>query len=402
MVEMDRGDGGEEALSPGGSGLEGIRILHLSTELGFRGGEQQVLNLMAGLAAAGVEQGLVAPMGSQLAQLRPAGVEWWSWRKGSQWGGVATIRQAVKSPSRNRRGIFHAHTSSAHSLVRFAQIFGVGGWPLVVSRRVDFPVKPGLATLWKYKSGVARFLAISEAVAGELRQAGIAESKIRLVPSGVDPQRFGGFREGPEWDQDRLGALGLTREWMGGCPLWISVAALVDHKDPLTLVGAAEELRNREVPFRLVMAGDGDMKPELERALLERNLQERVLLPGRLGAEDLQALYRGATGFVITSHLEGLGTAVLDAMAVGLPVVATGAGGLQELIKDGVTGWQVPIRRPDLVAEAILDCQSHPEEAQLRRDRAKTLLETRYTCEAMVKGTVAVYREIITGTGWRD
>ncbi len=373
------------------------RVLHLSTETGFRGGEQQVLNLMRGLSDLSVPQALLSPAGAgTLAELCPDGVTHFPMSPGraNRLSAARALRYAVQV---FRPTILHAHTSHAHSLARLAQTLLLVRQPLVVTRRVDFPLKPGYGNRWKYLSPAVRFIAISEAVRQALLDGGVPEERIRLVHSGVDPLRLGGLRvQGPEWNEAVLEPLGLHA--MDG-PLWICVAALVDHKDHRTLLRALKALEQGGRTVQLALAGDGDLRTELESLTRELGLSDRVHFLGRVDTRTLAALHRAATGFVMTSKLEGLGTAVLDAMAAGVPVVATAAGGIPESVLDGKTGWLCPIGNEQSVARAMEAVTveswqvSHPDSTEVRRrvEAAHAHVLAGFTQDSMVSGTLAAY-----------
>ena len=129
-----------------------------------------------------------------------------------------------------------------------------------------------------------------------------------------------------------------------GVPVVGNVAALTGHKDHATLVEAMALLRPRCPEARLVIAGEGELRPALEAQVRERGLGDRVVFAGF--RRDLDRLLPAFSVFCLSSRLEGLGTSLLDAMAFGLPVVATAAGGIPEAVEDGVTGRVAPPRDP--------------------------------------------------------
>jgi glycosyltransferase involved in cell wall biosynthesis len=147
--------------------------------------------------------------------------------------------------------------------------------------------------------------------------------------------------------------------------------------------------------FQLALAGDGELRGELESFAAELNVTSHVHFLGRLDGLALKALHRAATGFVLTSHLEGLGTAVIDAMAAGIPVVATAAGGIPELIEDGRTGWLCPIRDDAAVALAMRQVMTGitdgAAEVTTRIAAARARVLQGFTLDAMVEGTMQSY-----------
>ncbi len=225
-----------------------MKIVHLDSGREMRGGQWQVLQLIEALAAAGHEQVLLARLDGPLAARVKIPVRSW----GSAW--------------KERGDLFHAHDARSHTLAALTL-----RRPLVVARRVAFPVKNG----WKYRLADC-YIAVSEAVAGELRRAGVGEGRIRVVYDGV-PEMPASTRTGP-------------------------VIALASE-DPMK--GSA---LIRESGVACVFSDD---------------------LPRDLAT---------ASAFLYITHQEGLGSAALLAMAAGVPVIASRVGGLPEIVKDGETG----------------------------------------------------------------
>ncbi len=193
-------------------------------------------------------------------------------------------------------------------------------------------------------------------------------------------------REPPAGGDEALRALGVPE----GAPVVGNVAALTGHKDHATLLDAAQVVLRRRPDVRFVIAGEGPLRGELESRAREQGLEGRVIFAGF--RRDVDRLLPAFSVFCLSSHLEGLGTSLLDAMAFGRPVVATAAGGIPEAVEDGVTGIVVPVRNPVALGQALLDVLG---DAGLRRrlgsaGRARFL--ERFTADRMVEETLDVYR----------
>lgn len=126
------------------------------------------------------------------------------------------------------------------------------------------------------------------------------------------------------------------------------IANLIHYKGHLDL---AEAMRRMVDPPRIRCIGEGPMRPLIEKAIADGGLADRMALEG--SRPRARELYREVQFGVLASHTEGMPNAVLEAMAAGLPVVATDVGGCRELIEDGVTGLLVPARNPDAMAQAL-------------------------------------------------
>jgi glycosyltransferase involved in cell wall biosynthesis len=132
----------------------------------------------------------------------------------------------------------------------------------------------------------------------------------------------------------------------------LQVAALAPHKSQSDLLKAAAAAHGRAPALRIWIAGEGPLRASLEAEHRALSLGTVVRFLGF--REDVVDLLRAADLFVVSSTLEGMGTSTLDAMAAGLPVVATRVGGIPEIVSDGGSGILVPARDPEALADAMV------------------------------------------------
>jgi glycosyltransferase involved in cell wall biosynthesis len=177
-------------------------------------------------------------------------------------------------------------------------------------------------------------------------------------------------------------------------PLLVSAGALVGHKDHETLVNAMPLIARAFPDVRLLIAGEGALRPQLEARIAGLGLQHTVRLLGH--RTDVPRLIRAADVYVSSSWSEGLGTSVLEALACGTPVAATVAGGVPEMVQPGVTGHLVPNRDPEALAEAIIASLRDREAAYTMAARGRKLVEARFTTERMIEGTLREYKSLLT------
>jgi len=364
-----------------------LKVLHLNTERTWRGGEQQVVYLMEGLGAQGVEQLLVAQEGGVLlerARERNLPVLGLRMRGEVDLIAVAKLRALL---SEGRYSILHAHTSHAHSLGALAAALPGSGKPrVVVARRVDFSIFRrsflGLNRV-KYLHGVDRYVTVSQAIKEVLLADGLPGDMISVVHSGIDLERI---ESAPERTAEIRRELGVPE----GHALVANVAHMADHKGQIYLVEAAP-LVLAEIPLvTFAIVGTGELRETLEARA--RELSVPVRFPGF--REDVPSILKALDVFVMPSHMEGLGTSVLDAMAAGAPVVGTEAGGMREMLEHGKNGLVCPVRDAKALAGAILELLRDRERARLLASRAKRCVVERFSKEAMVEKTLAVYRDL--------
>jgi len=177
-----------------------------------------------------------------------------------------------------------------------------------------------------------------------LVRSGVDPGRIRVVPSGIDLAPF-------DEPADRR----AIRERLGVAPdevLAFQAAALAPHKSQTDLLRAAALARGDAPRLTVWIAGEGPLRGALEEEQRALGLGTVVRFLGF--REDVNDLLRAADLFVVSSYLEGMGTATLDAMAAGLPVVATRVGGIPEIVDDGVTGILVPPRDPGALGAAMV------------------------------------------------
>lgn len=319
-----------------------LRVLHVDSERTWRGGERQVLLLMRRQRAAGDEPILAAPgSGALAARARAEGFRVHAIPMRGTWD-VASAIALGAAMRRERPHVVHWHAARAHALGAVAALMAPGP-ARVLSRRVDFPVRRSPGSRLLYALPVDAIAAISEGVRRALVASGVSDARIRVIPSGIDFEPF----EAPFDRAAARDALGLAPDDV----LAIQVAALAPHKSQTTLLQAAARALGTAPRLRVWIAGEGALREPLLAEHRALGLGDRVRLLGF--RDDVVPLLRAADLFVLTSYLEGLGTSVLDAMAAGLPVVATAVGGVPEIVRDEVTGILVPPRDPAALAAAM-------------------------------------------------
>ncbi len=356
-----------------------LRVLHLDSAATWRGGQNQVLLTAKGMATRGHESRVACRAGSPLEdRARAEGLSVTALPfRGDLWPPAILALALLLRRDRPRALLLHDPHAVSAGLVasRLA-----GGPALVAVRRVDFPLR-GAFSRRKY-AACDRVIVVSRAIGAVVESGGLDAARLRLVYEGVsDRQPQPGGREA-------LAELGVP----SGAPVVGNVAALTGHKDHATLVEAMARLRPRVPEARLVIAGEGELRPALEALVRQRGLEDRVILAGF--RRDLDRILPALSVFCLSSHLEGLGTSVLDAMAFGLPVVATAAGGIPEAVEDGVTGRVVPPRDPAALADALAEVLGDEGRRRALGAAGRQRFLERFTTDRMVEETARVVAEV--------
>jgi glycosyltransferase involved in cell wall biosynthesis len=286
---------------------------------------------------------------------------------------VPSFRRLVQ---REQYDIVHFHTKRAHALALW---LGRGSRAkTVVTRRMDYPMKRSWYNRYLYNRKTDGVVAISRRIAEILVEGGVHEDRVRVIHSGVDPDLFGSFSF-PGWDGRTL-TVG-------------TVAVLVKRKGHRFLLEAAAIIKQRGFKLRYQFAGDGPEKKELEKLVAQLGLEEEVSFSGFL--PDVAAFLANVDIFVLPSLYEGLGVAVLEAMAAGKPIVTSRVGGIPELIRDRECGLLVPAGRAESLADAICLLLSQESLAERMGRRAWQKVREEFTLEEMGNKNETFYYELL-------
>jgi glycosyltransferase involved in cell wall biosynthesis len=357
--------------------------LHIDTARTWRGGQNQVLLTVNGLRAQGQRAALVAHPDGELRRRAAEGLELIPIAPKSEMDLSAAWRLS-RVVKRLTPDVIHAH--DPHGIAMAALALSLGSPrpapSLIASRRVDFHLKENSFSRWKHRQ-VDCFIAASEAIRRMLVDDGVPADRTVTVHEGIDVDHV---VAAPPVNVHE--AFWLPHD----APVVGNVAALVPHKGQRHLIEAMH-LVVREMPdARCIILGEGELRDALERQVREYHLEKHVLLPGF--RTDVLGCIKGFDLFAMSSVTEGLGTSLLDAMACARAIVATSAGGIPEIVEDGVNGVLVPPRAHAAMAQAIVRLL---KDAALRMTLGQAGLSSvraRFTVDRMVAGTAAVYARV--------
>lgn len=231
----------------------------------------------------------------------------------------------------------------------------------------------------------ALFLPVAQTLARRLTQAGCDAGKVRVHRSGLALQRFA-------FEPNRAASTGSTRI--------LSVGRLVAKKGFQYGVEAVGRLVASDRRVRYVIVGDGPMRAELQELVQALGLSDHVTFEGWKSHDDVLMQMRGAHALLVPSMTagdgdeEGIPNVAKEAMALGLPVIATRHGGIPELIEDGVSGVLVPERDSAALAERLIEIIDHPERWARMREAARRRIEAEYDIERLNDELVALYQSV--------
>ena len=331
------------------------RVVHISTPLSWRGGEQQLTYLVGELQQSPLEQFLFCAAGGAVEKYCKE--QGWTYQSFKKRGAVnfSAARQLAKICKSDLPTIVHVHDSHGHTMAAIAASFFGNKAPIIVSRRVDFPVKNNFLSKWKYNHPrIAKIICVSDFIRKITAPSIKDKNKLEVVHSGVDPSRF---------THKASGILRRAYQIPKDTFLIANVAAIAPHKDYFTFVDtAAKILQHRKDVHFLIIGGDGGEQSQIETYIQDNDLEKEITLTGF--RKDIPHILPEIDILLFTSKTEGLGTSLIDTFLCKVPVVATAAGGVPELVEDQVSGLLAPIQDSTTLADKVLQILADKKLAQ--------------------------------------
>jgi glycosyltransferase involved in cell wall biosynthesis len=358
-----------------------VKILHLEAGRHLYGGARQVQYLIEGLSARGLENVLVCPTGSAIAGALGESARVHAVPLGGDLdlGLILRLRRILRS---ERPDLVHLHSR------RGADIFGgiaarMAAIPCVLSRRVDNPEPPWLARR-KYRL-YHRVITISEGIRQVLLSEGVEPERVVCVHSAVEAAAY---------------AAPCDRSWLSAeldippdAPLAAMVAQLIPRKGHLVLLDALPEVLAAHPDLRMLLFGKGPMRTELHEEIRRRGLGASVRLAGF--RPDLHRILCCLDLLVHPALMEGLGVALLQAAAAGVPIVASRAGGIPEAVHDGHNGLLIPAGDSAALASAMRRLLSDEPLRRRMGEAGRRIVASQFSVDSMVEGNLRVYRALL-------
>jgi glycosyltransferase involved in cell wall biosynthesis len=267
------------------------------------------------------------------------------------------------------------------------------GVPIVVAGRRELAawMKPRhVRAQQKANELVDCIVANSEAVADfAAHQEELCRDKIRVIYNGIDAQSFAA--------KSNPARMRATLRIPDGNRVIGMLANFSPVKDHALFVAAAAVLMQRRQNNHFVLAGSGPLRNEIERDIREKGMQDSFTIASPL--DDVASFLGALDVCVLTSQREGFPNAVLEAMALGRPIVAATVGGIPELIEDGVSGLLVASREPSDFANTIARCLDDQPMAKALGIQAQRRVQSEFSVDRMVKGYRALYAELLSHAG---
>lgn len=367
------------------------RVLYLIVDLPLGGAEIHLLNLVRHLDRDRYSPvvlciGKNGPIGEEIAREGVPVTELGLLRKGGSDRRIAkTLREFLR---REKISLVHSHLYHANYYGRLAAFReGIPAVCTIHNTYASPKIHRRLINRWLARR-TARIIAVSAPVRDDiLRYDGVDPSKVVVIPNGVDPCRF----DIPLTRAEARERLGIPAEHF----LIGTVGRLEEQKGLQYLLDALRILRRGERKAFLLVAGGGREEARLREQATRDGIEDAVFFLGT--RTDVPELYRAMDVFALSSLWEGGPITLLEAMASGLPVVATPVGFVPEVVRDGMNGFLVPLRDPAMLAEALWKVREDPARAEAAGREGRETVRRRYTHRHLAEKVMAVYEEVLPG-----
>ena len=362
-----------------------MKVLLVDLETEWRGGQNQALLLLKGLRERGHGAELVAANGSALGERAgPAGVRVHFVSRGLfRLLAARNVRVLLRNGGFDLVHANEAHAVTAAWLALWGKSLHV---PFVISRRVGYPIGKSALAQARYR-GAARIVANSKWVAEQAATSGAPRERISVVCEGADiPPRFAS-----EQRQRARARWGISQ----ATPLLGCVGVLLPDKGQEWLIRALAEVKKEFPGTKLLLAGDGPRRGQLESLARELGLKDDVIFAGFV--KDVENVYAALDVFLLPSFFEALNNSLLAAMAYEIPSIAFNKGALGEIIEDGKNGLLVSGPDAAEISVACLRILRDREFAASLGRAGRVRVEQNFSTDKMVLGMIRVYEECLRG-----
>ena len=374
--------------------MKPLRVLYFIDSLGSGGAQRQLVTLVRALDRAAVEPTVAVyhPLYHFRPELAEAGIRIVNLGP----GGGRNPRVLLRLTALLKRGGFdlvHSYMRAPSVLARVASSL-IFGPPVIVSERnVDLGQARGAITLERMLAGRAAAMIVNaEAIRVHVERLVPAWRKmIKVIPNGV------AWSEPTDAERRKAGE--FRRSHLGGAEILLGVVARIEWQKAPDILLHALELLPDEVCGRIRVVWVGKTI-DRELVLLIRRRLEDSPLAGRVSfipeTRDVRSVYLGIDGLVLPSRWEGFPNVVLEALAHGVPVIATDVGDVRKLVEPGTSGWVVPTGDAGALASAIRDLVGSPTALREQMGRVgSSFVLSEYSVERLVERTMIVYRYVL-------
>lgn len=362
-----------------------LNTIHIEFGRHLYGGALQVVYLMRGLIERGHKASLLCAKGSAI-------------EKEAMRGNIPVYPICIISDSdptialrvcsvirRVKPDVVHLHSRRGADLfgglgARMARVPAV-----ILSRRVDDSIELGMIGRLKFNTLPDRIVAISDGIRKVLLSCSVDGDKVEMVHSAVVSDSDV-FRRDRGWLKSEFG---IPED----APVIGTIAQLIERKGHKYLFAAIPEILKEFPSARFLMLGEGPIRADLEAYVSDLGVGNTVIFAGF--RTDIARILPNLDLLVHPALREGLGVCLLQAASAGLPIVATEAGGIPEIVRNEETGLLIPPEDSDAVACSVLRLLRDKDLSGILGENARRIVETEFSVENMVEGNIRVYNKVL-------
>ncbi|HET8859508.1 glycosyltransferase family 4 protein [Marivirga sp.] len=364
-----------------------MNVLHLSSESTWRGGEQQIAYLIEELENMGLKP---------IVACRPESVfESFCIEKGWEYHHLEMKSSLdVKSGLALKKlcqklsiDIMHAHSSHSHGTAYLSYLLG-NKTSVILTRRVDFELKNNFISRHKYTfPKIKKIVCVSDAIKEIVLRTVKKQDKCTTIYSSINHKKFEPYI-GKDYLREKYG-IGQEITLIG------NTSAIAPHKDYFTFVDSAHHyIKNFDQKVKFFIIGKGELENEIKDYIKKLEIENYFIFTGFV--TNIEEVLPSLDIFFISSKTEGLGTSVIDAFASKVPVVATKAGGIPELVKNLETGLISEVKDYRSLAENLFELKQNKNlQEQLITTAFNYSLQ--FNTKIMAEKYLKLYQEIIIG-----
>ena len=360
-----------------------MKVAHVVLNLDYGGLEKCVIHLVNNIKEAGIETEIIClkDKGSLAVEAEREGVKVTALNKpeGFKLGYVFKLADLIK---KSNADIVHSHNFGP--LIYASLAAKLAGKPCMHTRhgRKEEWV---FSFIWNINDAI---VSVSNDTKNHLLSNNrIDQQRMRVIYNGIDTDQYSG-RMTDEQKTALREELGISQNSF----VITNVGRLSKEKDQFTLIKAFSYLRKKEMDADLLLVGDGPVKDELVSLAKELKVEDRVRFVGF--RDDIAELLAVSQIFVLSSFREGVPLSLLEAMASGVPVVATKVGGNPEVVKDGESGILVPCGFPERIEAAIMRMYVNADQRSTMANNARDTARKFFSLKTMVDQYIATYEEL--------
>jgi L-malate glycosyltransferase len=356
-----------------------LSFLFIDTERVWRGGQNQLLTLIKGLHERGHRIHLACEPHTLLeTRAREINIAVYPLKIRSELG-ILSLLRLIAVLHKIRPQILAFNTPKAILIGTLASRF-IPVSERIIFRRVSFPLRKSCFTRFKYTWGIDCIVAISESIRSQLQIGGLPNSIIKTIYEGMDLSLYPkSLCRNPRSPEE---------------PVVVGTVAHLSHEKGLhCLIEAASLIPGVKKKLRFVIVGDGDCLPELKALAQMKGLEDIFQFAGF--HTNISQYMNSFDIFALPSLSEGLSSAILEAMAASLPIVATEVGGIPELVKNGDNGLLVTPADSDALARAIQQLANNPEISRQMGLRGRERMEKRFTLDRKISETERLCKNLL-------